>query len=924
MAQEYKQTLNLPRTDFPMRADLPQREPEILRRWDEMGIYQRVLEKNRGGPRFILHDGPPFANGDVHLGTAMNKVLKDIVVKFRTMQGYDSPYIPGWDTHGLAIEQTVLKQEGADYRSLEPLEWRRRCRDLALHFASVQKEQFRRLGVRGDWDHSYMTLDAEYEARELEVFRRLVEKGLIYRGLKPVHWCWSCETSLAEAEIEYEDHESPSLYVGFPAREGLPSPFAEEADGKAEVLIWTTTPWTLPGNTGVAVHPAGEYALVGADGRRFLLARNLVGKVAEELGWKQVTTLAVGPGSALEGVLLAHPIFDDRVSRMVLADYVSLEEGTGCVHTAPGHGREDFMTGQEYGLPTVSPLDGRGVFTEEAGPFAGQFCYDANPRIVEFLRRKGLLLRAGSVHHQYPHCWRCKRPVIYRALEQWFMNIDAIRTDLLDATGEVRWYPEGSNLRMRGMLESSPDWCLSRQRVWGVPIPAFLCKACGAALLASVAVGRVVEVVRREGTDAWWSKSPQELLGDACRCPQCGSTGLAKEMDTLSPWFDSGSSHYAVCAPNPILGLPVDIYLEGSDQHRGWFQSALVTALPALGYAPYRGVVTHGFIVDEAGRKISKSRMDATSPDVILAQYGADVLRFWVSALDFGRDVRVSEDILRQVAEGYRRVRNTVRFMLSNLYDLEAEDLVPSEKLPEIDRWALSRLQDLVAKATEAYASYRFHLAYREVQNFCANDLSAFYLDVLKDRLYTYPANSEGRRAAQTALLTIVSALLRLVAPVLTFTAEEAYAHLPAFARQQASIQLEPWPQVDPALVDDELENRWEELFRVRDKAMKALEQAKEQGTISQFLESKLHILCPPETADALAALGEHLNAFFVVSQVEVEPVAVEGEDTTVSVLPPEGAKCARCLLVAVTVGDNAEHPALCSRCVQAVVAAEQ
>lgn len=925
---DYRKTLNLPQTEFPMRGDLPRREPEILALWERLELYRLVRERTRGGPRFVLHDGPPYPSGRIHLGQGLNKILKDIVVRYKSLRGCDSPYVPGWDMHGLPTEHAVMEESGRGPDEESPLAWRRRCSEWAHRLADVQMQEFQRLGVLGDWKRRYLTSRPEFEARELEVFLDLYEKGQVYRGAKPVYWCWYHKTTLAGAEIEFQEKTSDSIYVAFPVQDGLPKELqAAVGQRPVAVAVWTTTPWTLPGNAAVAFHPEAEYGLYEVDGRLLVMAKALAGTVGEAIEAEVRGPLAEVKGSVFEGMEMAHPLFA-RSSVGVLADYVSMEEGTGCVHTAPGHGEEDFETGKKYGLAALSPLDDRGVFTAEAGPYQGRFCEDANGRIMDDLQASGRLLARGRVQHQYAHCWRCKNPVIYRTTEQWFLDIAGRRQELLAAVGGVEWLPTGSEYRMRGMLETAPDWCLSRQRVWGVPLPAFRCQACGKMSLSRAKVERVIEAVRREGSDAWWAHTAKELLGQQCRCEECGSDDLVQAEDTLSPWFDSGTSWRGVLAEDPELGLPADVYLEGSDQHRGWFQSSLVTSYGMEGRPPYRAVITHGFFVDEQGRKMSKSQRNAVSPAEIVSRYGADVLRLWVASLDYGKDIRVSERILGQAVEAYRRIRNTVRFLLGNLYDFKsAEQRVAYERLPEMDKWMLQRLAWLVEQVTQGYDKYRFHAVYREVQNFCVSDLSAFYLDVLKDRLYTSEPDSEARRAAQTVLYELLRGLLVLIAPVLPLTAEEAYQLAPDLGDKNASVQLESWPEPPGEWVSEERARRWALLLEARGEALRALERAKEAGVVERPLEAYLSVKCEREVYQALGVLREHLSAFLGVSQVLVQPAErgelPEGQRVAVAVQRAEGEKCERCWLVLPTTGMSERHPGLCARCLEVVSAAE-
>ena len=970
-APNYRDSLNLPHTDFPMKANLPQREPEIQRLWDSLDLYNRVQAQTAGREQYILHDGPPYTSGDIHLGQALNKILKDIVVKFKSMQGFDSPYVPGWDMHGLPTEMRALRSFEVDRHQIDPMELRRRAHETAVHFMEIQRRQFRRLGVRGDWEHPYLTVDPAFEAAVLGVFRDLVAHDAVYRGLKPVYWCATCETALAEAEIEYAPATSPSIYVTFrilsdvherfhsapraPSAASrsthstnsprLPSGQAGQASSgqagqalPAFFVIWTTTPWTLPANVAIAAHPAFEYALVRAkppadehacapEGDELLVvAVDLVAPVMKAIGRREYEVIETRSGEKLEGMRGQHP-FVDRESEVVLANYVTLEQGTGLVHTAPGHGKEDFQTGQEYDLPVLSPLDGRGVFTEGGGKFAGMRYDQADPAILAELRDRGALLASEQMEHSYPHCWRCHQPIIFRATEQWFVAVDKFTREALAAIDQVKWVPPWGRERITGMVAERPDWCISRQRVWGIPIPAYYCDDCGALLLTPEAVEAVRVVVAEKGSDAWFTMPPAELLPRGTQCP-CGGTKFRKETDILDVWFDSGSTHAAVLETRPNLRSPADLYLEGSDQHRGWFQASLWTSVIARnGRPPYRCVLTHGFFLDETGRKMSKSLQNIVDPNVVAERYGADILRLWVSYVDFKYDMPMSETIFDQVVEAYRRIRNTARFMLANLYDFDpAVDALARQEMLEVDRWALHRFHDLAEKSTRAYEEFEFHRVYHAVNEFCAVDMSAFYLDMLKDRLYTSAAASRGRRSAQTALYGLVHGLARLLAPILSHTAEEIWQHLPG--EREPSVQLAAWGMPDARWLDPELGQRWEQILRVRDEVNKALEQARTSGIVDQPLHAAVTIYAPDDVASLLRGLGEELARVLIVSQAEVEAAGeapagavasavVSGPAVEVTAAP--GCKCARCWLVLPSVGAKAEHPALCARCADVI-----
>ncbi|MFO7173070.1 MAG: isoleucine--tRNA ligase [Bacillota bacterium] len=925
---DYKETLNMPRTDFEMRANLPTKEPQILKWWDEIDIYRRVQEATRGRPKFILHDGPPYANGEIHLGTAMNKILKDMIVKVASMSGYDAPYVPGWDTHGLPIELRALKEMGiTDRRAISPIELRRRCRETALKYKEIQKEQFKRLGVRGDWERPYLTLDPEYEAKQVEVFAEMALKGHIYKGLKPVYWCPDCETALAEAEVEYRPKRSDSIYVRFPVRDGkgkLPE--------DAYVAIWTTTPWTLPGNLAVALHPEADYGLYPTPKGDLLLARDLAEKAlaAMDLG-APAEPKAVWKGKDLEGVVLRHP-FLDRDSLVILGEHVTTEEGTGCVHTAPGHGTEDFEVCRRYGIAPLNPVDDRGYFTELGGKFAGLFYADANKAIIAELEAVGHLLKAGTIEHSYAHCWRCKNPVIYRATVQWFASVAGFREAALQAIDQVRWVPEWGVERIRNMVAERSDWCISRQRAWGVPIPIFTCTRCQEPLMTREAFQAVADLFRREGSDAWWLREAHEILPPGTACPKCGGTEFVKEKDIMDVWFDSGSSHAAVLEEREELKWPATLYLEGSDQHRGWFQSSLLTAVVWRGRAPYEICLTHGFIVDEEGRKMSKSLGNVIVPQEVVSQYGADVLRLWVAASDYRSDLAVSPNILKQVAEVYRKIRNTVRFLLGNLYDFNPEtDMVGKEDLLPIDRWAMHRLQEVIRRCREAYREFEFHLVYHELNRYVTVDLSALYLDILKDRLYCGLPQGRERRAAQTVLYRILDALVRLLTPILAFTTEEIWRHMPRPKDAPISPQLLQLPEVDPEYVDEELGREWERLLEVREAVYKAIEQARSQKALGKSLEAAVHLYA---TGDELPQLLEKyladLPEFLVVSQVRLDAGGQEApggaffaegpSGLKVAVTRAEGTQCQRCWYFRPT-GLVAEHPDLCERCTQVVLA---
>ncbi|ABI68277.1 isoleucine--tRNA ligase [Syntrophomonas wolfei] len=918
---KYDGTLNLPQTGFPMRANLPQREPEILKFWDEIDIYRRIQEKNAGRPQFILHDGPPYANGNIHLGHTLNKVLKDIIVKYRSMSGYDSPYIPGWDTHGLPIEQQAIKNLGIDRHKTDVVEFREHCRDYALKYVEIQKEQFKRLGVRGDWEDPYLTLSPGFESIQIKVFGEMAKKGFIYKGLKPVYWCGDCETALAEAEVEYNEKVSPSIYVKFPVKDGkgvLPE--------DAFVIIWTTTPWTLPANTGICLHPGFDYVLLEVKGEKYLLAQGLLEAVAGELGWDNYQILDKYKGEELERVICHHPFFA-RDSLLVLGEHVTLEAGTGCVHTAPGHGEDDFHVGQEYGLEVISPVDDRGRFTAEAEKFQGLYVHDANKAVIEELEKRNMLLKAASIEHQYPYCWRCKQPIIYRATEQWFASIDGFRQDALNAIDTVKWIPSWGRDRIFNMIRDRGDWCISRQRTWGVPIPIFYCESCGEALINDETIQRVSELFAANGSDIWFAKTAAELMPPGCSCEHCGGSTFRKESDIMDVWFDSGSSHMAVLEPRQELRWPSDMYLEGSDQHRGWFNSSLSTAVAIRGAAPYREVLTHGFVVDEQGRKMSKSLGNVVDPLRMTREMGADILRLWVSSADYRNDVSVSPNIIKQSAEAYRKIRNTCRFILGNLFDFDpGKERVSYDKLSELDQWALLKLDKLIRRVTKAYEDYEFHVVFHSMHNFCTVDLSNIYFDILKDKLYcSHPQDAE-RKAAQTVLYDIINALVVMLTPILAFSSEEIWSYLKKEG-QAESVQLLEWPQANDEYLNQAIENRMSRVLELREVVTKALEEARSKKVIGHSLGAWITIYASPEWTELLKATAG-LEKIFIVSRAELKPeteapaeaLALEGvEGIRVMVQAAEGSKCERCWIIENSVGEDLKHPTLCQRCAEVV-----
>jgi isoleucyl-tRNA synthetase len=923
---DYKKTLNLPTTSFPMKADLARREPDQLKRWEEMRLYATIRQMSKGREPFILHDGPPYANGHIHIGTALNKILKDIIVRSRQMAGFDAVYVPGWDCHGLPIEHNVDKELGEKKSTLTKTQVRRLCRAYAEKFIDIQREEFKRLGVMGDWENPYLTMNHEYEAVIARECMQFALEGGLVRSRKPIYWCATCQTALAEAEIEYQDEVSASIYVKFPLVENLSADYPVLADRPVAVVIWTTTPWTLPANLAVALHPEFDYVAVEAGPHGVLImARELVATCMRHFGIDAYSVLTRIDPRVLERKHCRHPFYP-REALIVLGRHVTLDAGTGCVHTAPGHGREDYEVGREYGLDPYSPVDDRGCFTAEVDFFAGQFVFDANPKISARLQASGTLVKEGRFEHSYPHCWRCKEPVIYRATPQWFIPMDTtgLRRRTLEEIGRVTWIPGWGRERITGMIENRPDWCVSRQRAWGVPITVFTCESCGQLLITPEIAARVTRLFAAHGADAWFERAPAEILPEGSRCAGCGHAGFRKEEDILDVWFDSGVSHAAVLEMRPDLRWPADLYLEGSDQHRGWFHSSLLTAVGLRGRAPYRSVLTHGFVVDADGRKMSKSLGNVIAPREVIDRYGAEILRLWVSASDYQEDVRISNTILTQLSDAYRRIRNTCRFMLGNLNDYDPDRDRPAPgAMREIDRFILHRLQGLLAKIRQAYDRYEYHTIYHALHNFCTVDLSSLYLDILKDRLYTSPARSAERRSAQAALHRLLDAIARVMAPILPFTAEEVWQHMPAAADKTASIHMAQFPDPDEGLMDAALATRWERLLEVRAEVTKALEAARVQKEIGHALDAAVTISVGPELFAELAPLAGDLRSILIVSAAElVQEAPLEGAVESseipglkVRVQAAAGKKCARCWVYATSIGESPEHPTICRRC---------
>ncbi|HJA59004.1 MAG TPA: isoleucine--tRNA ligase [Firmicutes bacterium] len=928
--RDYKDTLNLPATDFSMRANLTVREPETLKKWAENDLYGGMLRANEGNESFVLHDGPPFSNGNIHMGTAMNKILKDFINKSKSMQGFRTPYVPGWDNHGMPIESAIIKKNKLDRSRMTVPAFRSACRDFAANFVDIQRESFKRLGVVGDWDNPYLTMTPGFEATEVRAFGEMYRKGYIYKGLKPVYWCPKDETALAEAEIEYQDDACTSIYVKFRVRDdkGLLAPLCDLS--RAYFVIWTTTPWTLPGNMAIALHPREDYVLVrAADGDCYITASALCAKTMQAGGLDSYEELAHFSGGELEYMTAAHP-FLERDSLVVCADYVTMDSGTGCVHTAPGFGVDDYRTGMKYGMEILVPVDDKGRQTADAGKFAGMDYEASNAAILDDLRASGALLASEELTHSYPHCWRCKNPIIFRATPQWFCAVDRFRDDALKACGGIQWIPAWGGDRMVSMIKERSDWCISRQRYWGLPIPVFYCADCGEIICDEQTIERVASLFAAHGSNVWFEKEASELLPNGYTCPKCGGTHFAKETDTLDGWFDSGSTNLAVLEGRKELKWPADLYLEGADQYRGWFQSSLLEAVAVRGGSPYKAVLTHGWTVDGEGKAMHKSLGNTVAPEDMIKKYGAEMVRLWVASSDYRVDVRVSEPIFKQLSESYRKIRNTLRILLANLGTPETDfdpnrDMVAPESLTDIDKWALSRLNGLVRDAVNAYNEYTFHNVYHDILSFCAIDLSKLYVDITKDRLYCERKDDPRRRGTQTVMYLTVSALTRLLAPILSFTAEEVWASMSHLEGENLeSVFYNRLPAYQPAYAFPEVEKKYDALFTYRDDVMKALELSRAAGTIGKSLEACVTV-CGDEKNEAFALFREFepiLPEIFIVSSVELcsgpAPAGAFTETASgiaVAVSPASGEKCVRCWVSSEACTHDEDGQALCERC---------
>jgi isoleucyl-tRNA synthetase len=912
---DYKKTLLMPKTDFKMRGSLPNKEPHMQEQWDQDHIYEQSLKANEGKPTFILHDGPPYANGNIHIGHAENKVLKDIINRFKSMSGYQVPYVPGWDTHGLPIEQQLAKQ-GIDRKKMSVADLREKCKEYALGQVEHQKKQFKRLGVRGDWDHPYLTLHKEYEAEQIEVFGEMAKKGYIYKDKKTVYWSPSSESALAEAEIEYKDVKSYSIYVAFHVTDGK-----DVLNPDEEVVIWTTTPWTMPANLAIAVNSKFDYSVVQVGDRKFVVAADLVESLTKTLGWEDPQVLRTFNGKSLEHVVCRHPFYN-RQSVVILGDHVTLDAGTGCVHTAPGFGADDFYVGKKYGLEILCPVDDRGCMTDEAPGFEGLFYEKANEPVIKKLEEAHALLKAGTFTHSYPHDWRTKKPVIWRATKQWFASIKAFREDILNAIHDVRWIPSWGDVRMTNMIKDREDWCISRQRAWGVPIPVFYGED-GEPIITDETIQHVADLFRKHGSNIWFQWEAKELLPEGFTSEQSPNGVFRKETDIMDVWFDSGSSHQGVLTTREGLRRPADLYLEGSDQYRGWFNSSLATSVAVTGHAPYKQVLSHGFTLDGKGLKMSKSVGNVIDPMKVMQQYGADIIRLWVASVDYQADARVSNEILGQVAEVYRKIRNTVRFMLGNLNDFTLDNAVPTENMPELEQYMMVKLNQFIDACLKGYNDYQFLNVYKALQNYCSLDLSAFYMDIAKDALYVQPKDSLVRRSAQTVLYKTVVALTKLLSPIIPHTAEEIWQHILGTEQISTYVQLTDMPELEQVSDSEQIEKKWAALIAVRDDVLKSLEKARDAKLIGKSLEASVTLYVTAETAFLKST--PDLDKLLIVSQVtvtegnDVPEAADQYTNIAVAVAQAEGEKCERCWAVLPSVGEDTEHPTLCAHCAETV-----
>ena len=922
---DYGKTLNLPKTEFPMRANLPQREGEYLEAWEKMDIYNKQLAKNKGKKKFVLHDGPPYANGGIHLGTSLNKILKDFIVKFHSMNGYYTPYVPGWDTHGLPTEQRAIKELGLRRHEVGPIKFREACEGFARKYIDVQRNAFKRLGVRADWSNPYITLKPEFEAEQIKVFGEMAKKKYVYKGLKPVYWCPCCETALAEAEIEYADHNTVSIFVKFKVRDDKGVIFDKVGSrDNVNFVIWTTTTWTLPGNMAICLNKDFEYSAVLANDEYYIIATELIDSVMNAANITEYKKVASFSGKELEGVLCKHP-FIDRDSVVIVGEHVTLDAGTGCVHTAPGHGIEDFLVCQNYDIDILVPVDDKGYMTADAEEFKGLFYEEANKAILDKLKDTGSLLATQDILHQYPHCWRCKNPIIFRATEQWFVSIDGFKKASLEEVKKVNWIPEWGEDRITSMIRDRGDWCISRQRTWGVPIPIFYCKECHTELITDESIKSVYELFKKEGSNAWYKYDAVDILPKGTKC-KCGCSEFDNENDIMDVWFDSGSTHAAVLANNEDLEYPADMYLEGNDQYRGWFQSSLLTAVATNGKAPYKTVVTHGYVVDGEGRKMSKSLGNGIDPFDVIKEYGADILRLWVASCDYKADIRISKELLAQISEVYRKIRNTSRYIIGNIHDFNPDtDCVEYKDLLEIDKVMLLKLSQLLEKVNESYKAYEFHIMFHAIHNFCVVDMSNFYLDIIKDRLYTLKQDSKERRCAQTVIYTILDVLVRILTPVLAFTSEEIWKYMPHKKGDDLeSVQLNDWPVLPDEYLNKGLEEKWNKIMDIKTDISKALEEARNEKVIGHSLNAEVVVYANDANYKFIDNIKDDMGSICIISKFTLDKIenAPDGVDSSelvdgikVLVRQARGEKCERCWMYSETVGQSKEHPTICKRC---------
>lgn len=926
---DYKKTLNLPKTTFPMKANLGEKEPEILEKWEKLNLYQLIRRTSEGRKRYMHHDGPPYANGHIHMGTAFNKILKDIIIKSKQMAGFDAPYVPGWDCHGLPIEHQVDLELGSKKSEMSQTEIRQFCRKYAEKYIDIQRNEFKRLGVLGEWERPYLTMNYNYEATIIREFGKFALNGSLVRSKKPIYWCTSCKTALAEAEVEYGDHTSPSIFVKFPMISDLSKLYPVLKGKQVSIVIWTTTPWTMPANLAIALHPDLSYVAAETENNQvMILAKGLFDVCMDTFGIQSYEVLVEFKAADIENLEAKHPLYD-RPSLIVLAPYVTLDAGTGCVHTAPGHGREDYETGLEYGLDIYSPVDDSGRFTEDVEYFAGMNVFEANQAVNDKLNEVGALLKEQEMTHEYPHCWRCKNPVIFRSTEQWFISMEKndLRQKALNAIKRVSWIPSWGQDRIYNMVENRPDWCISRQRAWGVPITVFLCKECDNLVISQEIIDHVSSMVEESGADVWFNEPVENLLPPGTRCPGCGGDGFKKETDILDVWFDSGVSYAAVMEKREYLDSPSDLYLEGSDQHRGWFHSSLLCSVGTRGEAPFKSVLTHGFVVDGSGKAMHKSSGNVIAPEDLIKDYGAEIIRLWVAGEDYRDNIRLSNEILQRLTEAYRRIRNTCRYILGNLDDFDPEvDQVPYQQMQELDRLALNRLWELNKRVLKAYENFDFHLVYHNLHNFCVLDLSSFYLDIIKDRLYTSPEKSFARRSTQTAMNEILEVLVRLMAPILSFTADEVWQHMKGKERPM-SVHTDLFVPVSDSYKDAELTRRWENIIAVRKEVTKALELARKEKEIGHSLDASVTLGLSSELMERLSPYQDQLRYIFIVSSVDmVETNEIEDglESETIpglkiKVSPSSDPKCERCWVHDPTVGDDNNQPTICKRCLNAL-----